>query len=198
MDSPRITISLPKPRTNGSMALETALARRRTVRDFRPRPLTAAEVGQLLWAAQGVTHGDGKRAAPSASGLFGLEVYAATADGLTHYLPAEHALERLADADIRPALQVATGHQPFVGTAPLVVVLAIVPGRIAGRHGPDRGVRYADFEAGHAGQNLLLQAVALDLGAVPIGSFRDDEVNALLGLPEGQVARYLFAVGRLL
>jgi nitroreductase len=74
--------------------------------------------------------------------------------------------------------------------------LAVVPGRIAGRHGPDRGVRYADFEAGHTGQNLLLQAVALDLGAVPIGSFRDDEVNELLGLPEGQVARYLFAVGR--
>jgi nitroreductase len=57
-------------------------------------------------------------------------------------------------------------------------------------------VRYADFEAGHAGQNLLLQAVALDLGAVPIGSFDDAAVCRLLELPAGEKPRYLFAVGR--
>ena len=69
--------------------------------------------------------------------------------------------------------------------------------RLVGRHGPERAVRYAAFEAGHAGQNLLLQAVALDLGSVPVGSFRDDEVSRLLELPADEAPLYLFAVGRL-
>ena len=56
------------------------------------------------------------------------------------------------------------GGQSFIDTAPLIVAFSIVPGRVSGRHGEERGIRYSDFEAGHAGQNLLLQAVALDLG----------------------------------
>jgi SagB-type dehydrogenase family enzyme len=178
------------------MALEAALALRRTTRELQPQALTDAEIGQLLWAAQGVTHGGHKRTAPSASGLMALETYVATADGLDRYLPAEHALQPLADGDLRPALEEATGGQPFVGTAPLLIIFSIVPGRISGRHGVERGIRYSDFEAGHAGQNLLLQAVALDLAGVPIGSFDDTEVCRLLELADGEKPRYLFALGR--
>ena len=106
------------------------LARRRTIRDLAPHPLTDAEIGQLLWAAQGVTHDEIRRTAPSASSLFPLEVYVATAAGLAHYLPAQHALEQLSNVDLRPALQAATGDQPFVGTAPLIVVISAVADRL--------------------------------------------------------------------
>jgi SagB-type dehydrogenase family enzyme len=196
MQTSRSTITLPRPRTDGSMALETALSRRRSIRELQQLPLTEAEIGQLLWAAQGVTHGGHKRTAPSASGLMALETYVASADGLARYLPAEHALQPLADRDLRLAIEEATGGQPFVSTAPLVIIFSIVPGRIAGRHGEERGIRYSDFEAGHAGQNLLLQAVALDLAGVPIGSFDDTAVCRLLELPDGEKPRYLFALGR--
>jgi SagB-type dehydrogenase family enzyme len=196
METNRPTIKLPAPRTDSSMALEATLAARHTVRDFQPHALTEAEIGQLLWAAQGITHGGHKRTAPSASGLNGLETYIATAEGLARYLPQEHALQPLGDDDLRPQLAAASGGQDFMGSAPLIVILAIAPGRIAVKHGPERSIRYADFEAGHAGQNLLLQAVALDLGGVPIGAFDDDEMNALLELPAGEEARYLFAIGR--
>jgi SagB-type dehydrogenase family enzyme len=196
MHTTRSTTTLPAPRTDSSMALEAALARRRTTRDFAPGELTTAELGQLLWAAQGVTHDGHKRTAPSASGLLALETYALTADGLGRYLPDQHALQPLDDGDLRSRLQEATGGQPFVGTAPLVIIFSIVPGRLAGRHGEERATRYADFEAGHAGQNLLLQAVALDLAAVPIGSFDDRAVCQLLELPDGEKPRYLFALGR--
>jgi SagB-type dehydrogenase family enzyme len=197
MDTARPTTPLPAPRLDGGMALEAALARRRTIRDLAPHPLTEAEVGQLLWAAQGVTHDGFRRTAPSASSLFALELYAATADGLSHYLPGPHALEQVTTQDLRPALQAASSDQPFMGTAPLIVVICAVADRLAGRHGPERAARYAAFEAGHAGQNLLLQAVALDLGSVPVGSFRDDEIRRLLGLAEGEAPLYLFALGRL-
>ncbi len=187
---------LPAPRTDSSMALEAALARRHTIRELQPFPLTEAEIGQLLWAAQGVTHEGRKRTAPSASGLFGLETYVATEDGLARYLPDQHALQPLGDTDLRGRLQEATGGQPFVSAAPMVVIFTSVPGRISGRHGEERGVRYSDFEAGHAGQNVLLQAVALDLGGVPIGSFDDTAMCRLLELPDGESPRYMFALGR--
>jgi SagB-type dehydrogenase family enzyme len=196
MDTDRSTFQLPAPRTNSGVALEAALSARHTVRDFRPGRLDTAEVGQLLWAAQGVTHADGRRTAPSASNLKALETYAVTAEGVSRYLPDEHALQPLGDADIRTALMEATGGQPFVESAPLVVALAIVPSRISGQHGEERGTRYSDFEAGHAGQNLLLQAAALGLGGVPIGSFDDAAVCRTLELADGEKPRYLFALGR--
>ena len=109
------------------MALEAALAARHTVREFQPVPLTPDEIGQLLWAAQGVTHDGGKRTAPSASGLNALETYVMTKDGIARYLPADHALLPLDDGDVMGQLQEATGGQPFVASAPLVVAFSIVP-----------------------------------------------------------------------
>jgi SagB-type dehydrogenase family enzyme len=137
-----------------------------------------------------------RRTAPSASGLNALETYAITAEGVSRYLPAEHALQPLHDGDVRGRLEEVTGGQPFISGAPLIVAFSIVPGRLSPRHGEERGLRYSDFEAGHAGQNLLLQAVALGLGGVPVGSFDDRGVCQLLELPEGEKPRYLFALGR--
>jgi nitroreductase len=52
------------------------------------------------------------------------------------------------------------------------------------------------LEAGHAAQNLLLQAVSLGLGAVPVGGFYDDQVGKAVSLPSNEQALYLVAVGR--
>jgi nitroreductase len=51
------------------------------------------------------------------------------------------------------------------------------------------------LEAGHACQNLLLQAVALGLGAVPIGAFRDEEVQEALSLPSNRKPLYIVPIG---
>ncbi len=59
----------------------------------------------------------------------------------------------------------------------------------------ERAERYVHLEAGHAAQNLLLQAVALELGAVPIGAFDDDAVQDALGLPDDHRPLYLIPVG---
>jgi SagB-type dehydrogenase family enzyme len=179
------------------MSLVATLAARRTIRELSADRLRPDELGQLLWAAQGISHDGIRRTAPSASALYALEAYAATPDGLFHYAPGAHALGRRGDRDLRRALQAASGDQPFMGSAPLIVILCVVIARLTSRHGPERAVRYADFEAGHAGQNLLLQATALGLAGVPVGSFSDDEVRQVLGLPADESPRYLFAIGRL-
>jgi hypothetical protein len=69
-------VSLPGPDKSGGMSLNDALAARRSVRDYTAQKLTLAEVGQLLWAAQGVTWPDGKRTAPSAMHRYPLEIAA--------------------------------------------------------------------------------------------------------------------------
>jgi len=52
------------------------------------------------------------------------------------------------------------------------------------------------MEVGHAAENLLLQAVALGLGGVPVGAFDDIAVKHVLSLPAEQEPLYLVPIGR--
>jgi SagB-type dehydrogenase family enzyme len=177
------------------MSLEQALAGRRSVRSFRADPISPQDVSQLLWAAQGVTHDDRLRTAPSAGSLYSLELYAAGPAGTLRYIPDGHRAERWSTRDQRPDLATAGDSPEALKGADVVFVVTVSPARLAGKYG-GRAVRYADLEAGHGTQNLLLQAVCLDLGAVPIGSFDDAAVASVLDLPVGESPRYLVAVGR--
>lgn len=187
-------IPLPSPTLKGEISLEETLALRRSVRSFTTEALTMAEIGQLLWAAQGVTRDWGGRTAPSAGALYPLEVYAATADGLYHYVPQGHKLLVESTADLRPALWSAGLKQDAIRQAPAVFVIAAVYARTEVKYGA-RAERYVHLEAGHAAQNLLLQAVALELGGVPIGAFYDDQVQAALSLPSDHAPLYLIPIG---
>jgi nitroreductase len=52
------------------------------------------------------------------------------------------------------------------------------------------------MEIGHAAQNVCLQAIALDLGTVVIGAFRDHEVKLIANLAADEEPTYLIPVGR--
>jgi len=165
-------IPLPPPRKEGTVSVEAALASRRSVRSYAAKSLSLSEVGQLLWAAQGVTGPEGKRTAPSARHRYPLEIalVAQNVDGLRsgsyRYLPARHALLPLAASkDGAPLLGSATS-QPQVQAAPAVFVVAAVYERMD--PGP-RNRTWTDYEAGLATENLLLEAVALGLGGVVTG-----------------------------
>lgn len=187
-------IDLPAPRTTGAMSLEEALAQRHSVRSFAGISLTFDELGQLLWAAQGITRDWGGRTAPSAGALYPLELYLVTETATYHYLPAEHSLVTLAKQDLRDAVWAAGLRQDALREAPATLVIAAVFERTETKYG-DRATRYVYMEAGHAAQNVLLQAVALDLGAVPIGAFHEQELAEALELPPDHTPIYLVAVG---
>ncbi len=193
-------IKLPKPRYSGATSVEEALFRRRSVRDYRDGPLTLEEVSQLLWAAQGVTGPRGLRTAPSAGALYPLELYAVV--GYVDHLPAgiykynshRHELSRIAIGDKRIDLADAALRQPSVRTAPVVLVFSAVYGRTTVKYG-ERGVRYAQMEAGHAAQNVCLQAVSLNLGTVVIGAFSDDEVKRIVRMSADERPLCMMPVG---
>jgi SagB-type dehydrogenase family enzyme len=193
-------IRLPEPRTQGEHSVESLLARRRSARELDPSALTLAQIGQLAWAAQGISGPGGLRTAPSAGALYPLELYLAAGavqglePGIYRYLPRGHALARVARGDVRSALARAALGQGWLARAPAVFVFGGVHERTAVKYGT-RAARYVHMEAGHAGQNLFLQANALGLGSVVVGAFRDEEVSRVMGFAPAVKPLSLMPVG---
>lgn len=194
-------ISLPTPVQSGNGSLEQLLQQRRSVREFRQEIIKTAELGQLLWAAQGITHNQGLRTAPSAGALYSLELYVVARNvgglrpGMYHYRPDKHRLLLANTGEYLNRLAKAALEQSWVKDAAAVVVFAAVFNRTTRKYGK-RGDRYVHIEVGHAGQNLFLQAEVLGLGTVVVGAFDDDEVAEVLNLPSGVEPLILMPVGR--
>jgi len=193
-------LALPAPRAQGPVSLEVALAQRRSQRSFGATPLTAAEAGQLLWAAQGITGGQGERNAPSAGATYPLVLYLVAgrvdslAGGVYRYLPQGHRLQGVAVGDVRAALAIAARGQRWIADAPALVVIAAQPALTAARYGA-RAEAYVTMEAGAAAQNLLLQAAALGLGGTLVGAFDEAAVRRSLALAETEQPLAIVPVG---
>jgi SagB-type dehydrogenase family enzyme len=194
-------IKLPEPRHDSKISIEKALKERRSVRDYKNEPLTIPEISQLLWSAQGITASGGLRTAPSAGALYPLEVYIIVGNvtnmksGIYKYIPESHELVKVIEGDKRPELSEAALHQSPIKDAPAVIVISAVYERTTGKYG-ERGIRYVHMEAGHAAQNILLQAVSLNLGTVVIGAFKDEMVKKALNLGDKEEPLSIIPVGR--
>ena len=194
-------VELPKPNLDGKVSVEAAVQRRRSVREYAGQPLTLAEVAQLLWAAQGVAGGGRLRTAPSAGALYPLELYVVAGNvahlpaGVYRYLPHEHRLLRIVEGDKRSELAAAALGQSWVRSGAAVLVFTAVFERTTRKYG-QRGIQYVHMEVGHAAQNVCLQAVALDLGSVVVGAFRDRQVQQVLQLPEQEQPLYIMPLGK--
>jgi SagB-type dehydrogenase family enzyme len=193
-------VKLPEPRLQSGVSLEESLLKRRSGREYSQFPLKLEDASQLLWAAQGTTSDTGGRTAPSAGGLYPLEVYLVAgnieglAPGIYKYNPAEHEISLVRDQDVRNDLAAAALEQSAVKNGAASIVISAVYERTTGKYG-DRGIRYVDIETGHAAQNLVLQAAALGLRSVTIGAFEDARVKSLLALPENESPLYIITVG---
>lgn len=188
-------ISLPRPSKDSEISLEYTIEHRRSIRSFKDKDLTLEQISQLLWAAQGITDKRmGLRAAPSAGALYPVELYVVKKDGLYHYLPHSHQLEKITDEDLRGDLCAAALGQASVLNAPVDIVICAVYKRVTSKYG-ERGIRYTDIEVGHTAQNIHLQAVALGLGSVSIGASNDATIKEILNLPKDYSPLYIIPVG---
>ncbi len=187
-------IDLPSPVQKGKLSFEETLKKRESVRSFSSKPLTKEELSQLLWAIQGTTRNWGTRTTPSAGALFPLEIYVVLKEGVYRYSVKDHHLDRILEQDLRTSLSKAALGQDCIREAPAVFVITAVYERTSRKYA-NRAERYVKMEAGHAGQNLLLQAVSLGLGAVPVGAFQDEQVRQVLHLPVNHEPLYLIPVG---
>lgn len=194
-------LDLPKPRYSSNMSVEEALLNRRSKREYLQEALTLEEISQLLWSAQGVTGKGFLRTAPSAGGTYPLEVYLVAGNvsgieaGIYHYIPEHHRITKIGSGDYRKELEAAAGGQRWVGEAAADIVIIAVYDRTTSVYG-ERGIRYVHLEAGHAAQNIYLQATALGLGTVAVGAFDDNMVSNILNTTEKETPLYIMPLGR--
>ena len=180
-------VTLPAPQHEGKLSLEKVLSQRRSVRDYSPAPLSLSDLSQILWAAQGIT-APGRRTAPSAGATYPLELYAVVQHvsnlpaGVYHFLPGTlpdtQQLEVVSTDDPAALLNIAIGQKTVAEGAVAVVFMALRE-RTARKYG-ELADRFVLLEAGHAAENLLLQAQALGLGAVPVGVFQSAVIQELV------------------
>ncbi len=193
-------VALPGPDVTGKVTLERAIVQRRSVREYAPGALTLAEVSQLLWAAQGITGPDGKRATPSARAVYPLQVWLVANDvqglgtGVFRYEPKGHALVPIPGARRDSLPSAARGQEMFQRAAAAVVVIG--DSALAAQKFRGNAERWLGMEAGFVVQDVYLQCTALGLGTVMVGGFSEPAVRAVLAVPAGWQVLALMPVGR--
>jgi SagB-type dehydrogenase family enzyme len=203
--------ALPLPR-RPELPLWEVIGTRRSQRAFADEPIAGDELSALLQAGYGVTGALESpagvrpmplRSVPSGGALYPLELYVGALrveglkPGLYHFDPLRPGLEVLR-AGLAPDDAAALSTYPeIVSGCGVVVLVAAIFGRTRFKYGL-RGYRFALLEAGHVGQNLVLAATALGLGAVPLGGFYDRPTDEFLGLDGvNESTLYTIAIGRI-
>jgi SagB-type dehydrogenase family enzyme len=205
-------VSLPRPKPSPGPGFEHTVVLRRSIRRFTGDSLELAELARLLLFGCGLTGqlqpaGEAGspqpvRAAPSAGAVYPVEIYLVVSSvkgldaGIYHYSVDRHVLELLRVGTFGEILASAASDPATFTRAAVAFVITGMFGRSHFKYG-ERAYRFTLLEAGHICQNLLLAVTELGLGAVPVGGFIDEEVNALIDLDGvDEAALYLVAVGR--
>lgn len=184
-----------------TMSLRDALMRRESIRLFNEEPVDEETLLALLWAANGVNRPDvDGRTAPSWRTAKDTDIYVARADGVSLFDPVTNTLTPVLDADIRK--QAST--QPFVGTAPVVLIYVSDYARVlaaAGVTEPDPAAITeahriaANVDAAVIAQNVYLFCAAEGLGTCLVGGADREALTAALELTETRAVVYVQPVG---
>lgn len=203
MNDEKTIIDLPAVKVTGNVSIEETLTKRRSYRDYTEEKLKLQEVSQLLWAAQGKPDKNNfRRTSPSAGATYPLEVYLIPTNvegiesGLYRYLPDTHQLERVSKENMIDEIYDAALKQSSIMSSSALILISGISQRTTEKYG-ERGIRYVFMEAGHAAQNVYLQAAALSIGTVVIGAFDDEKINRLLCFATEETLLYIMPLGKI-
>lgn len=149
-------IKFSAPAKTGGMPLNEALNKRQTIRKYQEKVLSAAQMGNMLWAAFGINRADGKFTAPTAANRQEIRLFLLTADGAYAYCPKTHTAKQISNKDLRS--------YAGVFKAPCYVVIAADMDKAVSKN-------YAAMDAGYVSQNIYLYCASEGLGTCAIGSF---------------------------
>jgi nitroreductase len=175
----------------GARSLMEAIALRRSTRIYSDRPVDAETLADLLWAAYGINRPEsGGRTAPSWRTSYGTDLHVADADGVWLYDPAEEAIEQIVAADIRKSLS----PQPFVGTAPVVLVYITDLDRMYEAPDEERTLN-AHVDSAMIAENVYLYCASVGLGTCLVGGADRAAIAQALGLSDRRIVTYVQPVG---
>jgi SagB-type dehydrogenase family enzyme len=194
-------VFFPPPQLEGEISLEQAINGRRSVRNFASQPISHAQLGQILWAANG-NNSSGSRTIPNAGETHPLELFVVcghnsverTNEGVYRYDNNTHSMMLGQPGDLRSELSQSAAGQSFLEQAPAIIVICAVYERTAQKYG-SRSERYVHMEVGHAGQNVYLQAAVVGLSTVAVAAFDDKDVQKVLRLDKQYHPLYIMPLG---
>lgn len=166
-----------------SMTLSEALTKRVSTRETPNAPLELSTVGGILTALKETKPGN--RPQPSGGALYPIETYllankvSGLERGAYHYNPHKHGLEHLWDMPKQPNMFVHVNE--WANEASAVVMFTGRWWRNHNKYG-NFGYLLGLLETGHAAQNVLLAAAALNVGACALAGFDDRVVTDILDL----------------
>lgn len=177
-------INLPTVQANGKLSVMQALSQRKSDRNFVEKDLTPAQLAKILWAANGTNRPDGKRVNPAGKGVYSVEVYAVTREGIYLYDAANHKLKLIAEGDYR--LIAANGKEApakaavnliYVETPAVWSSLEKIPAR-------DKQIFYANVMVGAMVQSVALAAQTEGLGNCVRGGVLREEFKKAANLSD--------------
>ncbi len=185
-------IQLPAPMVTGGGSVEQAIAQQQNLPAPTDLRLTFSEIGQLLWAVQGVAVPQSGATVPDA--LIPMKVYVALPDGLYLYSPSTHALQQLRDTDLRPALAQAVTNQQGAPLGGCQIILAGTTADFSARFGK-RAKTAMLLLGGQMAQSLQLQAIGLDLTYLAVNDIEAQGVSRICRLGRTLLPLYIAIVG---
>lgn len=190
--------------TNDIVAL---IRDRRSARVYTQEEMTLDQLSFLLWATQGIKSIRGKsyatlRTVPCGGARHQFETYLlirkidGLKTGVYHYLPMEHALEFICDAEnMEQTITDTLSGQSWAAKANVVFYWTMVAYRVEWRYGI-YAHRTALMDVGHIGQNLYLACSAAGLGCCGVAAFSHDLCNKVFQLDgEEEYVVYTTPVG---
>ncbi len=203
-------IPLTKPgkwKNIGSIAIEEAIAARKSVRRYSPHPVTKDELSFLLWATQGVRskviNGHAFRTVPSAGCRHALETYLAIfrvdgiEKGIYRYLPLSHGMVYLSGRrDLESAVIDSALGQRFAAEGAVTFLWTAIPYRMEWRYGLAAHKLIA-MDAGHVCQNLYLACASVGAGTCAIAAYDQEKADELVGADgKEEFVIYMAAAGK--
>lgn len=178
------TIRLSQPILDQGLTVKQAMMRRHSTREFFSKPLSLDTLSEVFWAAYGVNRTEGKRTVPLAMGLYPLEIYGFTAEGVYKYNPESHTLTKVTDKDLRAK----SGSQEFVAGAPLdLVIYTDYKKFVTGNPDIDNMVkgqedRISLLDAGAVTENIYLYCSSEQINVVERAMVDEKALSEALGL----------------
>jgi nitroreductase len=206
------TLKLAEPNKKGGLPVMEALSIRASVVGWSDRELSAQDLSDLLWAANGINRPDiKKRTASSAMNAQDVDIYVFMKAGVYIYDAANHALNLVVSGDHRAEIRMspggagpggrpagpppgrpagapagAPGSGPGgQGSAPVNLVLISDTSRF-GAGTPELKYEWAAIDTGIVSQNIALFCAAKGLGTRPRASISKENLRKLLNLKDTQ------------
>ena len=180
---------LPKPDLKSGKPLMECFALRRSSRSFSSRSLPDQIVGDVLFAADGVTRTNGRKTVPTARDMRNQSVYVFMSEGVYLYNGKKHALTPVLKGDYRKDC----GTQAFHAKVPMVLVF--VSEMTAVGNTPELQAMYAGNHSGSASQNVYLYAASKGLATVVCGLLDRNKIKNILKLGKTQQVVFSQPVG---